>query len=35
MRLEGLGVSARKCAAEVRRLAAILEDQGSRLWRDD
>jgi len=35
MRLEGQGVSARKCAAEVQRLAAILEDQGSRLWRDD
>jgi len=35
MRLEGQGVSARKCAAEVQRLAAILEDQSSRLWRDD
>lgn len=35
MRLEGQGVSARKCEAEIRRLAAILEHQGSRLWRDD
>ena len=34
MELEGQGVSARQRAAQVERLAASLESQGRRLWRD-